>query len=214
MKGIFISLEGGEGSGKSTLARKLKELLESKNIPVLLTREPGGTLEAEAIRSLVVEGENDRFDPMTEALLFNAARRHHLIKAILPALDSGSWVICDRFVDSTFVYQGYVQKTDLDFLKNLHQYACENIFPNVTFLLDVPVDIGLYRANKRQYNEHEARFEKKGHSFHESVRRSFLDLAREYSDRYCVLDSTLTESELFKVAKDYLGNLFIELNTQ
>ncbi|MCP5322975.1 MAG: dTMP kinase [Candidatus Paracaedibacteraceae bacterium] len=213
-KGIFISLEGGEGSGKSTLARKLKEFLESKNIPVLLTREPGGTLEAEAIRSLVVEGENDRFDPIVEALLFNAARRHHLMQAIIPALDLGCWVICDRFVDSTFVYQGFVQNVDLVFLKNLHRDACKNIFPNVTFLLDVPVDVGLYRANKRQYNEHEARFEKKGYLFHEAVRKSFLDLSKDYADRYYVLDSTLTEFELFKIATECLSNLFIELNTQ
>lgn len=205
--GLFITLEGGEGSGKSTLARKLRAFLESRNIPVLLTREPGGTPEAEAIRSLVVEGEKDRFDPMTEALLFNAARRHHLKHVILPTLAQGAWVICDRFVDSTFVYQGCVQGVDLTFLESLHRIACEDTFPNITFLLDVPVEIGLYRANKRSQNSSEARFEQKGHLFHESVRNSFLSLAKKYPSRYCVLDSTLSEEALLNLTLNHLKDL-------
>ncbi|MDP3641363.1 MAG: dTMP kinase, partial [Alphaproteobacteria bacterium] len=102
-KGVFITLEGGEGAGKSTLAQALIMFLQTKDIEVMLTREPGGTKEAEAIRSLVVSGDKDRFDSTTEALLFNAARRHHLTHSVLPALENGTWVICDRFVDSTFV---------------------------------------------------------------------------------------------------------------
>lgn len=206
-KGIFITLEGGEGAGKSTLARGLVAFLESQNIPVLLTREPGGTPEAEAIRALVVEGEKDRFDPMTEALLFNAARRHHLKHSILPALEKGIWVICDRFVDSTFVYQGYVQGVDISFLETLHKTACEDIFPQITFLLDVPVDIGLYRANKRSYNPSETRFEQKGHLFHNSVRAAFLSLAKKYPSRYYVMDSTLPEEVLLNLTFNHLKDL-------
>lgn len=203
-RGLFISLEGGEGAGKSTLAQALITFLHDKNIPVMLAREPGGTKEAEAIRALVVSGDKDRFDPIVEALLFNAARRHHLTHSILPALDKGTWVICDRFVDSTLVYQGYVQGVDLEFLKKLHQDACDNIFPDLTFLLDVPVDIGLYRANRRQHNKSETRFEQKGHEFHETVRSGFLELAQQHPERYRVLDSTLSEGDLAQVAIDHL----------
>jgi dTMP kinase len=204
-RGLFITLEGGEGAGKSTLAKKIRDFLHSKNIDVLLTREPGGTNEAEAIRSLVVEGDKDRFDPTTEALLFNAARRHHLHHSILPALEKGYWVISDRFVDSTLVYQGSVQGVDLGFLKSLHHDTCYNIFPDLTFLLDVPVDIGLYRTNKRPNNNSEVRFEQKGSAFHEAVRRAFLVLAQQYPERYKVLDSTLSESDLFEIAKTHLN---------
>lgn len=203
-RGRFITLEGGEGAGKSTLAKKLSDFLYSKNIEVLLTREPGGTNEAEAIRSLVVEGDKDRFDPITEALLFNAARRHHLHHSVLPALENGCWVICDRFVDSTFVYQGCVQGVDMGFLKSLHRDACNNIFPDLTFLLDLPVDIGLYRANRRQHNNSEVRFEQKGSGFHEAVRKAFLGLAQQYPERYHILDGTLSENDLFEAASKYL----------
>ena len=208
-QGKFITLEGGEGAGKSTLSRRLAAFLQSHNIPVLLTREPGGTQEAEAIRALVVEGEKDRFDPITEALLFNAARQHHLKHSILPALQQGTWVICDRFVDSTFVYQGYVQGIDLAFLEKLHQDVCNNVFPDVTFLLDVPVDIGLYRAHKRLHNAHEVRFEQKGYTFHESIREAFLKLSKQYADRYCILDGTLPENAVFDKAINCLNGFLV-----
>lgn len=210
-QGVFITLEGGEGAGKSTLARNLSTFLNSHNIPVLLTREPGGTQEAEAIRGLVVEGGKDRFDPLSEALLFNVARRMHLNQVILPTLKSGSWVICDRFVDSTFVYQGYVQKLDMAFLESLHEKACGGKFPDITFLIDIPVDIGLYRANKRIHNGHESRFERKGHAFHESVRNGFLLLANQYTRRFHVLDGTLPEDKLLENAVSCLNGLLTSL---
>jgi dTMP kinase len=206
-KGVFITLEGGEGAGKSTLAKALIILLQAKDIPVMLTREPGGTKEAEAIRSLVVSGDKDRFDSMTEALLFNAARRHHLRHSILPALENGTWVICDRFVDSTLVYQGYVQGVDLDFLKALHRDACENIVPDLTFLLDVPVEVGLRRARGRQHTISEDRFEQKGYGFHETVRDAFLELAKQHPNRYRVLDATLSESDLASSATNHLNTV-------
>ena len=204
-KGVFVTLEGGEGAGKSTLAQALIAFLQTKDIEAMLTREPGGTKEAEAIRSLVVSGDKDRFDSTTEALLFNAARRHHLAHSVLPALENGTWVICDRFVDSTFVYQGYVQGVDLDFLKKLHQVACYDIFPDLTFLLDVPVDVGLYRANRRQHNSNETRFEQKGHRFHETVRSAFLELAQQHPERCRVLDGTLPEADLVSAAIAHLN---------
>lgn len=198
--GVFITLEGGEGAGKSTLAKHVCEFLSSKGIDFILTREPGGTPEAEAIRALVVTGDKDRFDPITEALLFNAARRHHLHNQILPALASGTWVVCDRFVDSTLVYQGFVQGVDLPFLERLHAEACNDIFPDLTFLVDVPVDIGLYRANRRTATLPEARFEQKGHAFHEIVRQGFIQLAQTYQSRYCILDGTKSEQDVLNAA--------------
>lgn len=199
-RGVFITLEGGEGAGKSTLAKHLSEFLTSNNINFILTREPGGTPEAEAIRSLVVTGDKDRFDPTTEALLFNAARRHHLKNQILPALDSGTWVICDRFVDSTFVYQGLVQGVDPAFLESLHSHACDDIFPDLTFLLDVPVDIGLFRATRRASAQPEVRFEQKGYQFHETVRQGFIQLSHKYQNRFCVLDGTKPEEDVSSAA--------------
>lgn len=199
-RGVFVTLEGGEGAGKSTLARHICEFLERNNIRFILTREPGGTPEAEAIRTLVVTGDKDRFDPLTEALLFNAARRHHLKNLVLPAIESGAWVVCDRFVDSTFVYQGVVQGVDLKFLETLHARACDNIFPDLTFFLDVPVDIGLYRANRRLAAQPEARFEQKGYQFHETVRRGFAQLANNYHHRYCILDGTKPEEDVLNTA--------------
>jgi dTMP kinase len=198
--GVFITLEGGEGSGKSTLAKHLGKFLTSNNIHFILTREPGGSPEAEAIRSLVVSGDKDRFDPTTEALLFNAARRHHLKNQILPALASGIWVICDRFVDSTFVYQGLVQGVDLAFLKSLHSQACDDIFPDLTFLLDIPVDIGLFRATRRASEQPELRFEQKGYQFHETVRQGFVQMACKYQSRFCVLDGTKPEEDVLSAA--------------
>lgn len=204
--GVFITLEGGEGAGKSTLLRSLTAWLDSQNIPVLATREPGGTPEAEAIRSLVVQGSKDRFDPIAETLLFNAARRHHLQQVILPALKAGTWVICDRFVDSTFVYQGYVQGVDLNFLTMLHQKACDNCLPTVTFLMDIPVDIGLYRAKKRMTASHEMRFEQYDYHFHEQVREAFIQLSKAYPQRFFVLDGTLSEQAVFEQAIDHLSS--------
>lgn len=205
--GVFITLEGGEGSGKSTLSRHLRDYLTDKGVSVLLTREPGGTVEAEAIRQLVVEGSKDRFDPITEALLFNAARRHHLTHAIIPALQQGQWVICDRFIDSTLVYQGYVQGVDQGFLKTLHQEACMDVMPHVTFLLDVPVEVGLFRASKRTHAVQEDRFEQKGYAFHTNVRNAFLELARRDSGRFHILDSTQAEDQLLASAVACLRSL-------
>ena len=203
-RGFFITLEGGEGAGKSTLAKTLYQFLQAKNIDVILTREPGGTKEAEAIRALVVEGDKDRFDPIAEALLFNAARRHHVHNRILPALENGTWVICDRFIDSTLVYQGYVQGVDIQFLKDLHHKSCDNVMPDLTLLIDVPVDIGLFRANIRGQGAQETRFEEKGHAFHETVRTGFLGLARQEPKRFRILDGTLSVDELFDLAIEHI----------
>ncbi|NIQ96157.1 MAG: dTMP kinase, partial [Desulfuromonadales bacterium] len=137
--GLFITLEGGEGGGKSTQARLLAEFLELRGEEVVLTREPGGSPGAEQIRSLLVDGETHRWDATTEALLHFAARRDHLVKTVIPALDRGAWVVCDRFADSTMAYQGYGHGLPKEALAVLYDFAVGTIKPDLTLVLDLPV---------------------------------------------------------------------------
>src|ERR1043166_7844182 len=145
-KGKFITFEGGEGAGKSTQAGRLKARLEETGKRVVLTREPGGSEGAEAIRKLLVEGETHRWDALTEVFLLSAARRDHVLKTIRPALTRGQWVICDRFYDSTAAYQGYGQGVKLSVIDQLRRKAINRLQPDLTLLLDMPVETGLARA--------------------------------------------------------------------
>ena len=147
--GRFISLEGGEGAGKSTQANKLKKYLESKGKEVVLTREPGGSLGAEELRNLLVSGKEDRWDPISETLILYAARREHWVKTIQPSLCQGSWVISDRFSDSTIVYQGFGKGVDRDLIEGLHLLTLGKIYPDLTFFLDIPAELGLKRSSHR-----------------------------------------------------------------
>ena len=212
MTGLFISLEGGEGSGKSTQAKRLVDYLGSA-FPVreiIRTREPGGTKQAEAIRDMLVTGSADKFLPETEALLMVAARAEHIAKVIQPALLRDAIVICDRFVDSTYVYQGLALQIDIASLEALHEFACAGLMPDVTFLLDVSVEQGLERAKIRSDSsaDSESRFEEKGSTFHAKVREGFLSLATRFSDRFVVVDASGTPDETDKhvrnAIKDYL----------
>lgn len=187
-RGKFITLEGGEGAGKSTQARKLKAALEARGRSVVLTREPGGSPGAEQIRSLLVDGDPDRWTALAETLLFLAARADHLHRLIEPSLAQGSWVISDRFSDSTFVYQGIARGLGVDRVRSLHETALGDVSPDLTAILDVPVEEGLRRARHRQ-QEAEARFEKFGLSFHENLRKAFVDLALREPARCVLIDS-------------------------
>jgi dTMP kinase len=186
--GRFISFEGGEGAGKTTQIRRLAESLDAKGHKVILTREPGGTEGAEAIRKLFVTGDAGRWDAITETLLINAARRDHVERVIRPALARGDYVLCDRFFDSTLAYQGAGKGVDLPLLRQLHAIATGSLIPDVTFLLDLPVEIGLARAGQRTGNE--TRFEGMDTSFHQMLRRAFLDMAKAEPERFTVLDAT------------------------
>lgn len=186
-KGIFITLEGGEGAGKSSQARMLGEVLTDQGHNVLLTREPGGSAGAEAIRKLLVEGPGGRWDGVTEALLHTAARRDHLVNAVWPALDAGKIVISDRFADSTIAYQGYAYGIDLDVLRNLYKAAIGDFKPRLTLILDLPVEAGLERAGKRGGKE--TRYESMGLEFHERVRNGFREIAKAEPDRCKVIDA-------------------------
>ena len=185
--GRFITLEGGEGAGKSTQIAKLKAWLESRGREVLATREPGGSPGAEAIRKLLVEGATDRWDGTTEALLHFAARRDHLRATVWPALKSGVWVLSDRFADSTRAYQGYGHGLDLAVLERLYELAVGSFRPDLTLVLDLPVEAGLARAAERRGAE--TRYESLPRDFHQRVREGFLDIAKRDPKRCAVIDA-------------------------
>ena len=206
-KGIFISLEGGEGSGKSTQIRRLQAWLRDAypNRDIITTREPGGVESAEDIRNLLVQGDTDRLKPKTDALLMLASRIEHVERLILPSLQKGAIILCDRFSDSSFVYQtitgGYSEKE----LRHLHQLSIGDLVPHKTFLLDLPAENGLSRANQRP-SQTEARFEAKGLAYHKQVRDSYLALAHEAPSRFVVIDALQTEDEIFaKLQDEVLG---------
>jgi dTMP kinase len=186
-RGRFITLEGGEGAGKSTQLRRLAEALRGRGHAVVETREPGGAPAAERIRTLLVEGGTESWDGMTEALLHFAARREHLLATVWPALDSGSWVICDRFADSTLAYQGYGHGVDRAFLGTLQAAVIGDFRPDLTLILDLPVEEGLKRAHGR--GGFEDRYERMGIEFHRRLRAGFLEIARAEPERCVVVDA-------------------------
>jgi len=186
-RGQFISFEGGEGAGKSTQARLLKAALEAREKNVILTREPGGSEGAEQIRALLVEGEPDRWTPLSETLLFLAARVDHLARLIAPALKGGAWVISDRFSDSTFVYQGIARGLGTKAVKRLHKAALGSFAPDLTLVLDLDPTEGLKRAHARG-GHHENRFEQFGADFHAKLRSAFREIVVENPDRCVLID--------------------------
>ena len=189
MGGYFITFEGGEGSGKTTQIQKLAEHLEShiEGCDPLVTREPGGTASAESIRQLLVTGRADRWRAPTEAMLMSASRHEHVVHVLRPALAAGRIVICDRYNDSTRVYQGIVGGVPGEDIEALNRLACGDLVPDLTILLDMDVEEGLRRADTRATTE--SRFESKGTSFHRRVRQAFLDLAGRESDRFVIIDA-------------------------
>ena len=198
-KGLFITLEGGEGGGKSTQSRKLKEYLEQKGREVVLTREPGGTPEAEKIRALFMDS-NGTWSPVAECMLLFAARAMHVRDCIKPALDAGKIVICDRFTDSTRAYQGYAGGMDKAVLEQLKTIAIGDFEPDITFILDLPANIGLGRAAGRLAKSGgvQDRLEGKALAFHEALRQGFLDIAAKNPSRCRVIDATQSIDHVFQ----------------
>jgi dTMP kinase len=194
--GRFITLEGGEGAGKSTQIAGLVKRLEDAGIGVISTREPGGAPGADTIRSILVSGDTDRWDPMSEALLNFAARREHLMRTIWPALERGHWVVSDRFADSTMAYQGYGHGIDRDLIAALYRAAVGDFHPDLTLMLDLPVAEGLRRANERNGLRNgaggagEDRYERMNVEFHERLRAGFLAIAAADPKRCVVIDAS------------------------
>jgi dTMP kinase len=185
-RGRFISIEGGEGAGKSTQVGLLVAALGRAGIPVRATREPGGSPGGEAIRRLLLEGEGERWDAVGEALLLVAARRDHVARVITPALAQGVWVVSDRFADSTMSYQGYGKGLGLQDLTTLHRFALGDFAPDLTVILDLPVEIGLARAAARSAAD---RFERLDRDFHEKLREGFHQIAAENPARCVLIDA-------------------------
>ena len=190
MSGKFITLEGGEGAGKTTQIKLLADALKAGGLDPIITREPGGSPAAEVIRSLLVEGAVDRWQPMTEALLNFAARLEHVRATIEPALAAGRWVLCDRFADSTVAYQGYGHDLGRTVIEELHELVLGSFQPDLTLILDIPVDEGLARAKDREQAEgsREDRYERMDEGFHQRLRDGFLDIARRNPERCVVID--------------------------
>nr|WP_293423993.1 dTMP kinase [Phreatobacter sp.] len=187
-RGRFITLEGGEGAGKSTQARRLADYLKSRGIDVVLTREPGGSPGAEILRHVLLGGGAEAFGPETETLLFAAARRDHLNVTILPALARGAWVICDRFADSTRVYQGHAGRVPNDFVLAVERVTVGDDRPDLTLVLDLPAKVGLARVASR--GGATDRFEKEDIAFHNKLRQGFRALVRAEPDRCKLIDAS------------------------
>lgn len=214
MVGRFITVEGGEGTGKSTQVKLLEEYLSSKGIDVVITREPGGTEIGTELRRLLCTGDKDKFDPIAEALLYYADRRIHLQQKVWPALEKGSWVISDRFADSTMAYQyyGYNKRVPKKILEDLYNITVGDFYPDLTLILDIDPQIGLSRSmvKNSHYEEQEIRFESRKLDFHNNLRNGFLEIAKT-ANRYVVLNAEQSvhdlHGDIVKVVDERLINV-------
>lgn len=207
--GVFISFEGGEGAGKSTQIARLEDSLRNVGHAVTRTREPGGSEGAEDIRALMVTGHADRWDAMTELLLANAARRDHLIKTILPALKNGHIVLCDRFVHSTLAYQAGRDGVTDGLVAQMHRDACEDLWPDMTFVFDIDPQVAMDRAKARD-GAKLGRFETMGNAFHSRLRCRFLDIAKN-DDRCVLIDA---DQSIDALSQNILSHMHPMLHTR
>ncbi len=188
MQRKFITFEGPEGSGKSTVMKAVQKALSEKNIDVMATREPGGIKISENIRKIILDVKNTEVDARTEALLFAASRRQHVIEKIRPALAKDQVVLCDRYIDSSLAYQGYGRKLGFDTVLNINQFAIEDLWPDLTIFIDLPPKIGLNRVFDNQDNRHVDRLDLESINFHNRVYEGYLSLIKKYPDRIRVVD--------------------------
>ena len=214
-QGKFISLEGGEGAGKTTQIKMLADTLKAAGFDPVITREPGGAPGAEMIRSLLVEGDIDRWQPMTEALLHFAARLEHVRETIAPALEEGQWVVSDRFSDSTIAYQGYGHDLGQETMARLHELVLGGFQTDLTLILDIPVEAGLARAGKREAGKIEAgesagedRYERMDLDFHRRLRDGFLGIARRNSERCLIVDADQAPDQVHTLIREIVQNRF------
>lgn len=196
---MFITFEGIEGCGKSTQARRLADRLAAAGVEAVLTLEPGGTPIGQDIRRILLSARNGNLSPLAELLLYEADRAQHVAEVIRPALGEGRWVVCDRFYDATTVYQGVARGQDMEIVRLLNAHASNGLRPDMTFLLDCPVEIGLdraFRRNEAALDTGQDRFEREEIAFHQAVRQGYLRLAAEEPDRFVVKDGTLDQGRL------------------
>jgi dTMP kinase len=193
-RGRFITFEGGEGAGKSTQAALLARRLKTLAVTVVQTREPGGSAGAEIIRHVLLSGAAKPLGPETETVLFAAARVDHVNSVVIPALERGKWVVCDRFIDSTRVYQGVLGKVDPRIIRSLERVTVADAMPDLTIILDLPPEIGLERAAKRRGTRHADRFEEETLAFHRSLRDAYRDIAVGEPRRCVLMDAQRAQS--------------------
>ncbi len=196
---LFITFEGGEGSGKSSALRLLDEKLRAEGYETVLTREPGGTPIAEQIRNVILDKANTAMDSRTEALLYAASRRQHLVEKVWPAIKEGKLVLCDRYLDSSLAYQGGARGLGIENVLNVNLFATEGTFPDLTLLFDIEPELGLERIAKNASREVN-RLDLEKIEFHRGVRKTFLSLAERYPERFVVLDASKTLEEVVEDA--------------
>ena len=209
MRGIFITIEGPDGSGKTTaLQQVVPRLQQEMNRKVVATREPGGSPIAEKIRSLILDPSHTDMDSRTEALLYAASRRQHLIEKVLPVLESGDVIFCDRFVDSSIAYQGYARGIGEEGIREINQFATEGLEPDVTLYIDVPAEVGIQRIHanldEREYN----RLDQEKLDFHEKVRAGYQHLAQANPERIVVVDGTMSRESVAEACYHIIKNRY------
>jgi dTMP kinase len=212
-RGRFISFEGGEGSGKSTQIKKLAERLEAAKLRAIVTREPGGSPGAEVIRHLVLSGMGKLLGAEAETLLFAAARDDHVRTVILPALSQGTWVLCDRFSDSTRAYQGKLGKVAPAVLNAMERVTIGDLKPDLTIILDVPVEVGLKRAAARRGQGAPDRFESESVKFHQELREAYREIAAANPERCVLIDATPDPNTVAAAILTALRDRFFAANT-
>lgn len=205
----FITIEGPDGSGKTTVAKKLVDKLNNEGIKAIYSREPGGVAIAEKIRDIILDVNNTNLDSRSEALLYAASRRQHLVEKVIPALDNGYVVICDRFLDSSLAYQGYARGIGIDEVYNINMFAIDNHLPDLTILLDINPEVGINRIMKQRENEVN-RLDLEGLSFHKKVHEGYQILKEKYPQRFTIVDGNKSKEEVFetvyKIVKNKLAN--------
>lgn len=208
---MFITLEGIEGSGKTTQIWRLVDFFEDRGIECVATRQPGGTLIGENIRSILLDPANSALEPLAELLLYLADRAQHINELIRPALKNGKTVVCDRYFDATLVYQGFARGLSIELIRQLHQLLFDDLKPDVTLLLDLSPQVGLERAwqqlNNGQRSGDESRFEAEAVAFHEKVRAGYLELARLEPDRFRIVDAAQSQDEVFAAISKNISSI-------
>jgi dTMP kinase len=203
---VFITFEGGEGSGKSLQTRALYRKLCRLNIPAVLVHEPGSTVVGEKLTRLLKWAQSTNISPLTELMLFNASRAQLVEEVVRPALKTGKIVVCDRFTDSTVAYQGYGRKLDIGAIKNMNNMATGALIPNLTVLMDIPVEEGFARKTGQEPD----RFEKEAKAFHQRVRKGYLRLATEEPERWLVIDARLSKEKIKQIVWQKVSSLLSE----
>jgi dTMP kinase len=208
---LFITLEGIEGCGKTTQVERLADLLDRQGIKYIKTLEPGGTEIGNSIRKILLDSGNTNLFPLTELVLYIADRAQHMAEVIIPALEQEKWVICDRFLDATVVYQGFGRGQDMDLINRLNDIVTQGVKPDITILMDCPEEIGLSRAlerNRDLYQEDQARFEKEKIDFHSKIREGYLRLAEMHKDRFRIVDASQNidqvEKDIMKIISPHM----------